>query len=131
MLTTRDLLAAVKARHNIPSNYALAKFLEVRENDVSRWNTGKNTPNDAMAVRLAELAGMDPTVVLSAMQAARCNDDALRPIWERIAESIQRSAAVVGLVVAGAFSSAPNPAQAAPSPLGNGPSTSADPINLM
>ncbi|MBP6899511.1 MAG: helix-turn-helix transcriptional regulator [Burkholderiaceae bacterium] len=101
MLTSRDLLAAVRVAHGIESNYRLARVLDVPEKSVQRWNSGKHTPDDAMAVRLADMAGLDAAEVLAAMHAQRCNDDALRSIWQTVAE---RSKAVAAALVAAILS---------------------------
>ena len=52
MLTSRELLAAVRAAQDIPSNYRLARVLDVPEQSVQRWNSGKHTPDDETAARL-------------------------------------------------------------------------------
>lgn len=105
MLNSRDLLAAVRAAQGIESNYRLSRLLDVPEKSVQRWNTGKHTPDDAMAVRLAELAGLDPAAVVAAMHAQRCTDDALRPILQRIAQrAAQVGAAVFTAILSVVFS---------------------------
>jgi transcriptional regulator with XRE-family HTH domain len=99
MLTVRDLLAAARAAQSLPSNYALAKLLDVRENDVSRWQNGRNIPSPAMVVRLAELAKLDPADVLPAIEAERAGDDVVRAAWARAAKRLQ----VAGLAAVAAI----------------------------
>lgn len=98
MLTSRELLAAVRVRQGLTSNYALSRVLDVPEKSLQRWNTGKNTPDDAVAVRLAELAGLDPAEVLASMYAQRTTDPTLRALWERLAGRAQ-AAALAALAV--------------------------------
>lgn len=102
-MNTRDLLAAVRTAQQLPSNYALAKLLDVREKDVSRWNTGANTPTDAMVLRLCDLGGLDPAEVLPSIMAERTTDEALRSIWHRVAEraSATAAAALLGITFTG------------------------------
>jgi transcriptional regulator with XRE-family HTH domain len=95
MIRTSELLAAVRAAQGVPSNYRLARLLDVPEKTVSRWNTGKHTPDDAMAQRLAELAGLDPGEVLASMAAERAGDEATRAAWRAIAERLAATAAAV------------------------------------
>jgi hypothetical protein len=99
-MTARELLAAVRAAQGIPSNYALAKLLDVRERDLSRWNNGHNVPNDPIVVRLAELAGLDPAQVLPAIAAQRTTDTALRSVWERSALLAARGSGLAVAVLA-------------------------------
>lgn len=94
MLTIRDLLAAARTAQGLPSNYALAKVLDVRERDLSRWQNGHNVPADAVVVRLAELAKLDPAEVLPAIAALRPQDDQVRAFWRRAAQLAERGAAV-------------------------------------
>lgn len=89
MLTVRDLLTSARAAQSLPSNYALAKLLQVRENDVSRWHNGRNIPAPAMVVRLAQLAQLDPAEVLPAIEAQRAGDEAVRAAWARAAQRLQ------------------------------------------
>ena len=93
MLTVRDLLAAAKAGQNIPSNYRLARVLDVPETTVQRWNTGRNVPEDSMAVRLADMAGLDVGAVLASVHAARSTDENLRAAWAAVAARLARTAA--------------------------------------
>lgn len=106
MLTVRELLAAARAAQSLPSNYALAKLLAVRENDVSRWHNGRNIPAPAMVVRLAHLAQLDPAAVLPAIEAQRATDEAVRAAWARAARrlalaSVAGIAAILSLWIGG------------------------------
>ncbi len=107
MLTTVELLAAARAAHGIPSNYRLARVLNVSDKSIQRWNTGKNTPDDAMASRLAEMAGLDPDSVVAAMHAERAVTEAERARWQRIAHRLQAVAACVILSLVG-FGASPD-----------------------
>lgn len=94
-MNTTDLLHAVRAAHGLPSNYALARFLDVRETTLWRWSSGRNTPDDPTAARLAELAGLDPDSVVAAMHAERAQTEAERARWHRIADRLKGFAAGV------------------------------------
>ena len=111
-MTPADLIAAVRAAQGIPSNYRLARVLDVPEKTVQRWNVGANAPDDAMAERLAHLAGFDADMVLAAMQAHRASSEADRARWQRIADRLAHAPAlalaalVVGFGVASPDASA-------------------------
>jgi plasmid maintenance system antidote protein VapI len=99
-MTARELLSYVRAAQSIPSNYALAGVLGVPIKTVQRWNTGANTPDDAMAARLAHMAGLDPDTVVAEMQAERANDPAERSRWLRIAARLAAAPALAACMVA-------------------------------
>lgn len=103
MLTVRDLLSAARSAQSLPSNYALAKLLEVRENDVSRWHNGRNIPAPAMVVRLAQLAQLDPAEVLPAIEAQRSTDEAVRAAWARAAQRLALASVAVVCAVLSLF----------------------------
>lgn len=94
MISSRDLLAAARAAQGIPSNYRLSRVLDVPERSVQRWNTGKHTPDDPVAVKLAEMAGLDPAYVLASMYAQRSAEGPLQQVWATIAQRAQAAAAV-------------------------------------
>lgn len=109
MYTTREVLAAVRARNGIPSNYALARFLDVPEKTVQRWHTGRNLPDDATAARLAELGGLDAGAVVASIHAERALDPAARSLWQGIAERLHRAGlAVAAAILAALFTGGPD-----------------------
>lgn len=85
MLTTVEILAAAKKAQRLPSNAALARLLGVPDKYVQRWGTGKHTPDDVTAARLAELAGLDVGEVLASVAAERASEPAARELWQRLA----------------------------------------------
>lgn len=98
MITTAELMAAAKRAQGIPSNYRLARVLDVPESTVQRWNTGRGRPDDAHAARLGELAGIDPGIAVASVRAEREGDGPMRSLWEGIAKKLER-AGVAALAV--------------------------------
>lgn len=92
MMKTRDLLDAAKAARGLPSNYRLARELDVPEKTVQRWSTGRNFPDDVHAARLAELAGFDPGLVVAWINAERSTEGEARALWVSVAERLERAA---------------------------------------
>lgn len=99
MLTTADLLAAVKRAQGITSAAALARTLSVPEKSVYRWQQGKHTPDDATAARLAELAGLDAGEVVASINAERASEPAMRALWAKMAKRLHHAAAVALTVI--------------------------------
>lgn len=95
MLTTAALISAAKLHAGIPSNYKLARALDVPEKTVSRWNAGHNLPDDENAAKLAQLAGLDAGVVVASIRAQRSDAPHMREFWEHIAQRLQGAGAVV------------------------------------
>ena len=54
MQTTNEFLDAVKARHQLTSDYQLAKFLGVRQSTISNYRVRKSGFDEAMALRVGE-----------------------------------------------------------------------------
>ena len=104
MKTTVEYLDAVKAKLDLPSDYAAAKHLRVTRAAVSRYRGGDGTFDDTTAVRVAEILGVDPMELIAAMNAERARDDETRALWERLWGKVTgvtvASALVVGLSVA-------------------------------
>ena len=98
-MTTFDLLTAAKANSGIPSNERLARILDMPDNTVVRWNTGRNKPDDEMVRRLAELAGLDPAPVVAAIRAERAAPGPMRDLWSGMAAMLSKASATAALAV--------------------------------
>lgn len=104
MKTTVEYLDAIKARLNLPSDYAVAKALHLTRAAVSKQRLGHNVFDDTTALRVAEILDVDPMEVIAAANAERARDDETRRLWERAWGKVTgvtvASALVVGLSVA-------------------------------
>lgn len=96
--TTVQLLDRVKKVHKIHSDYALAKFLDVKQPTVSRWRLGKNHLDDDVALRVAQLLELDPGQVLAWVHAERCKSPEARRALLHLA-SLARTAVITGMTV--------------------------------
>jgi len=79
--STQTLMRLAKARQGIPSNYKLRQVLQVCEPTVTRWNQGRGAPTNALAIRMARMAEIDPALVLARISADRAQDEEEREIW--------------------------------------------------
>ena len=102
MIKTRALMDAAKAAQGIPSNYRLARVLDVPERTVQRWASGETRPDDAHAAHLAELAGFDPGVTVAAINAERA-EGPMRALWTGIAERLQRASVTACVILSLGF----------------------------
>lgn len=98
-MDTRSLLAAAKAAQGITTNAALARALDVPEKYVQRWNTGKHTPDDLNAAKLADMAGVDPFEAVASVAAERAAAGPARELWQRIAQRLHAAGATAAAVI--------------------------------
>lgn len=104
METTRELLERAREACAPPTYYRLAKVLGVSQARVSQWKAG-HTFGDEMAVKVAELIGLDPAYVLACVQAERTTDGEARRAWARLA-GLVASLAVLAVLAAAPYSAA-------------------------
>ena len=65
-MRTTDYIDALRAATGTPSDYALAKFLGVQQNQIARYRKG-GTFDNSMAARAAELLNLQPLEVIADM----------------------------------------------------------------
>jgi len=95
MQTTADFIEALKAKHGLKSNYAVAKFLNQTDTAVARWSKGHVTFSDEMAMHMAELLDLDPAYVVACVHAERASSAETKSLWERIAANMHYATAAV------------------------------------
>lgn len=107
MKTSCDWIDAVKRRHGLDSDYAVAKLLEVSTSHISHYRNGRSTMDPYMAARVAELLDLEPIQVIACAEAERARDAGKKDFWKRLAACVLIAAG------AGSVSLTPAPAQAA------------------
>ena len=110
MRTTCDFLDAVKARYNLPSDYALAKKLDMTTQMVSQYRKGKDFLSDSRAIQIANLLEIDSGIVAAAIHEERAKTEQEKAMWRGMLERLGGIAASVLIGLGGL--SAPAPAQA-------------------
>lgn len=81
MKTTLQYLDAVKAKHGLTSDYQLAKALGLRQSAISGYRAGRSHPDDTIALRIAELLGINAMEIISAANVERAKTKETRGIW--------------------------------------------------
>lgn len=111
-MNSNELIDAVKARLNVPSDYALAR--EVLKVDPTAIKDMRERGLSAeRALQLATMIDIDPASVLPEIQAERARDPAVKKVWQRIAKSMRAVSGAVMLAVAllvGMLTPTPSPA---------------------
>jgi hypothetical protein len=107
-MKTVDFLDAVKTRHDIPSDYALAAFLGTSRQALSNHRNGRPL-SDELALAVAQKLGVAPGYVLACVHAERATDDTLAKVWMGLAKAAKRSgAAAACAILSVAFSGGPD-----------------------
>lgn len=75
-----DMLDALRAKLNCPSDMALAKAMGISRQAVSQWRLGMGM-SDAQAARIAELLGVDVILALLFGAASRSDGEPIRQHW--------------------------------------------------
>ena len=115
MKTTVQYLDALKARLDLPSDYAAAKVLGVTRQAVSKYRNGLSVFDENTAIRAAELLSLDPLEVIAACKAESAPDSHIRRVWENAwgkATGATATTALAACIVG--LAAAPSPAHSAP-----------------
>ncbi len=91
-MTTVQLMDRIKKTHGIQSDYQLAKFLGVTQQSVSNWRRGKSAFDDEIALKVADLLGLDRGQVLAWVHAERCKNPEARRALLRLADLAKTAA---------------------------------------
>lgn len=100
MTLTQQLLAAVKRKQGIKSDYGLHKFFQVSKQQISAYMGGVSMGDD-MAVRVADVLDLDRAAVLAAMAAERAKSDDARKAWRDAVRRLGGIAAGVAVLFLG------------------------------
>jgi transcriptional regulator with XRE-family HTH domain len=87
MNTTRELLAAVKRRHHLTSDYQLGKFLGISAQRISKYMSGNVTLGDEAAMTVADALGIERGRVLAIVASERARSDQAKREWLKLAGS--------------------------------------------
>lgn len=90
--STVDFLDALKARHDLKSDYALAKLLGTSRSVVSRYRTGTDTFGEEMALKVAALLDTPAGYILSCIAEERTKCPQVKAAWRKVAEALAPTA---------------------------------------
>lgn len=97
-MNTLELLDAVKARYDLPSDYAAAKLLPVGKSAISKWRAKGLTMDDTTGLVVAKLLDLDPAQVFAWLHAERSKSHQEKRVWDAMARRLGQ-ALVLCLVV--------------------------------
>jgi plasmid maintenance system antidote protein VapI len=87
-MKTPEYLDLVKRKLDLPSDYALQKPLGVTKQLISKYRNEIESLSDAMAIRVADLCGMDSAKVLLDMHIERSKTPEVRAAWSALMEKL-------------------------------------------
>lgn len=90
-MNTLEYLAACKKRLGIESDYALAKALNITQQAVSSYRSGRSRIDDDVALTVAEILGVNPMQVIAAANAERAKTPEQRARWTGMMEKFSGS----------------------------------------
>lgn len=109
MRAVEKWLEAAKRAAGVQSDYALAKALGVGHSRLSMYRSGASRAmNDDLAMRIADLTGAHPSVILAELHADRAKSEKVRSAWLSLAGLARKYAAVL-LVLLGSGLLEPTP----------------------
>jgi len=77
MITTLELLDLLKEEAELPSDYAVARFLNITPQAVSRWRKG-NVMSEETAIKVARVLKMDQEFVVISNIVERQKNERIR-----------------------------------------------------
>lgn len=89
MLRTVDILDAIKARLNLPSDYALAKQMGITHSAITIYRKKHTTMSDETALKAAKLLKIAPFYFMALANAERTKSPEVRREWEMLATEME------------------------------------------
>lgn len=71
MRTTNQLLDQVKQQKKLPSDYALAKLLQVTSSRIGNYRSGRSTMDVDLAIKVADILGEDQVKIVAMLEEER------------------------------------------------------------
>ncbi|HEY8085315.1 MAG TPA: DUF3693 domain-containing protein [Methylophilaceae bacterium] len=118
MNTTIDYLDAVKIRHGVVSDYALAKILGISQPTISNYRVKLSPMDDKVCIRVAELLKIEPAAVLASVHIDRAKSEDEKKVWKSIYDRVGGIAASVAIATL-LFSAYPASSKASDLMVGN------------
>jgi hypothetical protein len=87
-MDTKYYVELLKGKLGI-SYYKLTRMLGVTDSTMARWRTGKGGASEETALRIAELAEIDPALVLADIRIEHCKNLEVKNAWQRARKIIE------------------------------------------
>jgi len=91
MLKTVDLIEMAKRHQGDVTDYRIGKLLGINPSRISTFRNTASKPGNSIAMRLGELAGVDPLEAVALVNIERATDAEDREMWESILERVSQA----------------------------------------
>jgi DNA-binding XRE family transcriptional regulator len=90
-MKTTEILDAVRAKLDLPSDYAVAKALGVTRESVSQLRNGKTSMGIETAMKVGEILQIDGHAIYAHGQIERAKNQQIIDFWKQISEKFSES----------------------------------------
>jgi transcriptional regulator with XRE-family HTH domain len=94
-MEAKDLLRTAQEKTGLSQN-KIAGMVGLRQATLSQWAAGKSELSDETYARLAELAGIDPALVIIEKHERKAGTEG-RKVWERLRHALVKSGSVLAV----------------------------------
>ena len=85
MKNTADFLDALRVKLNVPSDYAVAKYMGMHRQHMSRYRKLHGTFDEVMCLKIADILETDPAYVVACMHYQREKNETVKKLWANMA----------------------------------------------
>ena len=96
-MDTKQLIELAKNRNDIKSLTGIAEAIGINQSSLSLLKSGKSELSDETYIKLAKLAGVDPTEVIIEKHMRKAGPEG-RKVWATLAKALPKSAALLVIV---------------------------------
>lgn len=90
-MKTPDYLDLVRAKLNLPSDYALQKPLQISKTQVSKYRNSLESLSEPVCERIAEILDIPAIQILIDMQIEKAKSPKMQSAWKQALEKISSS----------------------------------------
>ncbi len=101
MNATNRYLNELKKKTGIESDYGLANALGVSRQRVSNYRQDLCSFDNDMALRVGEMLGVNPMLIIADVEAEKSKDEERRKTWENFSRRLRGIGAAIVLIVLG------------------------------
>lgn len=111
-MKTADYIAALKEKHQITSDYGVAKLIGETPQKLGNWTSGRDCPGTLACIKIAEKLEVNPVQVLADVELERAEKAGKAKVAEEWKGVLEKLGALVVTMLMGAAITCPTPSQA-------------------
>ena len=99
----KERLLECKVKAKVSSDYKLAKILDCSPQSISELMHDKRKPDAYLAIRIGEVLGIHPLILLAEFEAESAKTVDRKTFWLNFAQRIKTGAVAMGVLIFTAF----------------------------